>query len=50
MNKTLISICRTLFTTYGVPEEFSSDGGPQLTSNSFQVQFGWGTTIDIQLI
>ena len=33
----------TLFTNYGVPEEFSSDGGPQLTANKFQ-QFlsDWG--------
>ena len=40
---TLISTCRTLFTNYGVPEEFSSDGGPQLTANKFQ-QFlsDWG--------
>ena len=40
---TLISICRTLFTTYGVSEEFGSDGGPQLTSNSFQTFLkNWG--------
>ena len=40
---TLINTCRTLFMTYGVPEEFSSDGGPQLTAHKFQ-QFlsAWG--------
>ena len=32
----LISICRALFTAYGVPEELSSDGGPQFTSDAFQ--------------
>ena len=42
-SSTLISTCRTIFTNYGVPEEFSSDGGPQLTANKFQ-QFlsDWG--------
>ena len=35
-SKTLMSVCRSLFTTYGAPEEFSSDGGPQLTSTAFQ--------------
>eukprot|EP00111_Clytia_hemisphaerica_P024894 TCONS_00073371-protein len=40
---TLISTCRTLFTNYGVPEEFSSDGGPQLTANKFkQFLSDWG--------
>ena len=40
---TLISTCRTLFTTYGVPDEFSSDGGPQLTATRFQTFLkDWG--------
>ena len=33
---TLINVCRTLFTNYGAPEEFGSDGGPQLTATNFQ--------------
>jgi len=32
----LTSICRDLFTTYGAPEEFSSDRGPQFSSISFK--------------
>jgi len=39
----LITICRTLFTNYGVPEEFGSDGGPQLTASKFQAFLSnWG--------
>ena len=39
----LKSICRYLFTSYGVTEEFSSDGGLQFTAQFFQ-QFlqDWG--------
>ena len=39
----LITVCRELFNTYGVPEEISSDGGTQFTSDQFQ-QFlkDWG--------
>lgn len=32
----LISICRSIFTTYGAPEELSSDGGTIFTSVPFQ--------------
>ena len=32
----LIKLCRDLFTTYGAPEELSSDGGPQFIATSFQ--------------
>jgi len=40
---TLISVCSTLFTTYGVPEEFGSDGGLQLTAATFQTFLtNWG--------
>ena len=31
----LIKICRELFTTYGVPDEISSDGGPQFKAHEF---------------
>lgn len=31
----LIKVLRGLFTAYGVPQEFASDGGPQLTSKQF---------------
>ena len=39
----LKSICRYLFTSYGITEEFSSDGGLQFTAQFFQ-QFlqDWG--------
>ena len=39
----LVSICRSLFITFGTPEELSSDGGPQFTANIFK-QFldTWG--------
>lgn len=41
--KKLISVCRSLFTTYGAPDEFSTDGGPQLTSNAFKAfLLNWG--------
>ena len=41
--KNLISECRLLFENYGVPEEFSSDGGPQFTSTEFQIFLkDWG--------
>ena len=42
-SRQLISICRASFTSYGVSEELSSDGGPQFTSHEFQ-QFlhDWG--------
>ena len=32
----LTNICQEFFTAYGVPEEISSNGGPQFTSTSFQ--------------
>ena len=32
----LTKICRELFCTYGVPEEISSDGGPQFKSEEFK--------------
>lgn len=32
----LISCCRSLFITFGTPEELGSDGGPQLTAVAFQ--------------
>jgi len=39
----LINICRELFTVYGVPEEISSDGGPQFKSQVFnQFLLHWG--------
>ena len=39
----LIDICRELFINYSVPEEISSDGGPQFTSSSFQIFMkNWG--------
>ena len=31
----LIATCRNIFTSYGVSEEISSDGGPQFTSTEF---------------
>lgn len=34
-SRKVISICRDLFQNYGVPEEFSSDGGPQFMSSTF---------------
>ena len=39
----LIKICRELFCTYGVPDELSSDGGPQFKAEEFK-QFlnNWG--------
>ena len=41
--KNLISECRLLFEIYAVPEEFSSDGGPQFTSTEFQTFLkDWG--------
>lgn len=33
--ESLVSICRSIFQTYGVPEEIASDGGPPLTSHRF---------------
>ena len=33
---TLVTTFRSLFIAYGAPEEFDSDGGPQLTSSTFQ--------------
>jgi len=39
----LITVCRILFTNYGVPEEFDSDGGSQLTALKFQAFLSnWG--------
>ena len=32
----LINISRDIFCSYGVPEEVSSDGGPQFSSHAFQ--------------
>ena len=32
----LISICRKIFQTYGMPEELSSDGGPPFSAYSFK--------------
>ena len=32
----LISVCRSLFTVYGAPEQFSSDGGTQLNTTAFK--------------
>ena len=34
-SQTLISTLRVLFIPYGIPEEISSDGGPQFTSKIF---------------
>ena len=34
-SKHLIQICRDLFANYGVPEEISSDGGPQFILSEF---------------
>ena len=43
--KTLISIFRSLFEAYGVPEELSTDGGPQFTATQFQSFLkNWGVT------
>ena len=33
----LIHICRELFSSYGVPEEICTDGGPQFTSHQFKL-------------
>ena len=42
-SKTLIDTFRTLFIAYGVPEEISSDGGPQFTAHSFETFLStWG--------
>ena len=39
----LIKAYRELFATFGVPEELSSDGGPEYTSKSFQeFMHTWG--------
>ena len=39
----LISACRNIFIAYGVPEELSSDGGPQFTSSDFkEFLSNWG--------
>ena len=35
-SQNLITNCWSLFMNYGTPKEFSSDGGPQFTSTSFQ--------------
>ena len=42
-SKAIVSTLRTLFITYGVPEELSSDGGPQFIASLFE-QFlaQWG--------
>ena len=32
----LITICRSLFETYGAPDEISSDGGPPFSAHQFQ--------------
>ena len=41
----LITVCRDLFTAYGAPEVFGSDGGPQFTATSFQDFLkDWGVT------
>ena len=31
-----ISVCQSLFTVYGAPEQFSSDSGPQINSTAFK--------------
>ena len=42
-NAFLISVCRSLFTVYGAPEQFNSDGGPQLNSTgSKELLLRWG--------
>ena len=33
---TLVSIFREIFSSFGVPEELSSDGGPQFIANEFE--------------
>ena len=39
----LISCLRSLFATFGVPEEFSSDGGPEFTASATNEFFkNWG--------
>ena len=35
-HQSMIDTCRELFTTYGTPEEISSDGGPQFIAHLFQ--------------
>ena len=46
-SQNLITSYWSLFMNYGVPEEFSSDGGPQFTSTSFQNFLKkWGVNID----
>ena len=35
-NDSLINTCREIFTNYGTPEEISTDGGPQFTSQPFK--------------
>ena len=38
-----LKVCRELFTTYGAPEELSSDGGPQFKAEQFnQFLSNWG--------
>ena len=36
ISTSLISGCQSLSTVYGAPEQFSSDGGPQLNSTAFK--------------
>ena len=39
----LISICREIFTSYGVAEEVGSDGGPQFKASEFEIFLkNWG--------
>ena len=42
-SKLLIKECRQLFSSYGVPEEWGSDGGPQFISHEFKTFLdSWG--------
>ena len=42
---TLISTCRAMFISYGIPEELSTEGGPQFMSTAFQnCLTKWGVT------
>ena len=45
--KGLVSILRETFATYGIPDELTSDGGPEFTSTTTTTFLqNWGYTTD----
>lgn len=40
--KGLISVLRETFSTFGIPDELASDGGPEFTSTTTQFLHNWG--------